>query len=76
LTIRKKRTNGLFDAVKRIIINCMACETHISLNKKDLTQRKIGFGVYEESPTYYLMEIQVSLFFPPMLHFSVFKIFI
>jgi hypothetical protein len=73
LTIRKKRTNGLSNVVKRIIINCMACETHISPNKKDVTQRKIGFSVYEESPTHYLMEIQVPLFFPPMLHFSVLK---
>ncbi len=72
LTIKKKRANGLFDIVKKIIINWWACETRISPNKKDVTQRKPSLVFMKKSPTHYLMETHLPLFSPPMLHFSVF----
>jgi hypothetical protein len=69
LFVRKKRTNGLLELLKKTIIDWWTSETRVSPNKSDVTQRRLEAMVYNERPTHFLMEIEVLnlLFFQVLL---------
>ncbi len=55
----KRKIDGCTIDVKNVAIAWWAYETHVSLNKDDVMRKCLGAGVYDEKPTYFLMETQV-----------------
>jgi len=61
LSVRRKKMDGMTAKVKNVVLTWWVSETRVSPNKKDVTRKRIGPGVYDERPTHYLMETQVKL---------------
>jgi len=40
--------DGMTTEVKNVVLTWWVSETRVSLNKKDVTQKRIGLGVYDE----------------------------
>ena len=59
LTVRRKRTDGLREEERIVIITWWVVETRVSPNKKDVTRKRLAPGVFDEKPTHYLQETQV-----------------
>lgn len=59
LTVRRKRTDGLKEEERIVIITWWVCESRVSPNKKDVTRKRLAPGVFDEKPTHYLQETQV-----------------
>lgn len=59
LTVRRKRTDGLKEEERIVIITWWVCESRVSPNKKDVTCKRLSPGVFDEKPTHYLQETQV-----------------
>jgi hypothetical protein len=58
LFIRRKKTNGLLDLLKEVIIDWWTSKTCVSPNKIDVTLKRLEAMVYDENPTHFLMETQ------------------
>jgi hypothetical protein len=58
LSVKKKRTNGLLELLRKIVIDWWTSKTRVSPNKRDVTQRRLEAMVYDERPTHFFMEIQ------------------
>ena len=61
LSVRRKRMDGMIAEVKNAVLTWWVSETRVSPNKKDVTRKRIGPGLYDEKPTHYLMETQVRI---------------
>jgi hypothetical protein len=48
LSMKKKKTNGLLDLLKKIVIDWWTSETRVSLNKSHVTQRRLEAMVDNE----------------------------
>jgi hypothetical protein len=76
LFVKKKRTDGLLELLKKTVINWWTLETHVNPNKSDVTQRRLEVMVYDERPTHLLMETQVlnlPFFQVPLLYLNSFE---
>ena len=59
LTFRRKRTDGISEMDREVILRWWVSETRVSPNKKDVTRKRVGPGVYDEKATQYLQETEV-----------------
>jgi hypothetical protein len=57
LSIKKKRTGGLPELLREIVIDWWIFQTCVSPNKNDVTCKRLEPMVYDEKPTHFLMEI-------------------
>jgi len=48
LSMKKKKTNGLLDLLRKIVIDWWTSETRVSPNKSHVTQRRLEAMVYNE----------------------------
>lgn len=60
LSVRRKRMDGMTAETKNAVLTWWVSESRVSPNKKDVTRKRIGPGVYDEKPTHYLLETQVK----------------
>jgi hypothetical protein len=58
LFIRRKKTNGLLDLLREVIIDWWTSKTRVSPNKIDVMFKRLEAMVYDEKPTHFLMETQ------------------
>jgi hypothetical protein len=61
LSMRKKRTDGLFGLVKEVVIDSWVAKTPINWNKSKVTCKRLEAMLYDEKPTHFKMEMHVSL---------------
>jgi hypothetical protein len=59
LFVRKKRTNGVLELLRKTILEWWTLEMHVSPNKSEVACKRVGAMVYDEKPTHFLMEIQI-----------------
>ena len=59
LSVRKKRSDGLTEYVKAVVILWWAQNTRVSPNRKEIARKRTGPGEWDEKPTHFLMETQV-----------------
>ena len=64
-TVRRKRSDGISELVKALVITWWAENTRVSPNRKDVARKRIGPGEYDEKATHYLTESQVTSSFKP-----------
>lgn len=65
LSIRKKRLDTLSAATKAAVLLWWLGETRMSPNRKEVVRKRLEAFVYDEKPTQYLMETQVSFYMCP-----------
>jgi hypothetical protein len=54
LSIRKKRSDGLFETIKIIVIQWWAHNTCVNPNRKQITRKRNNCGEWNEKPTHSL----------------------
>jgi hypothetical protein len=54
--LRKKRVNNIFPTIRNVIIQWWIEETCVSLNKSEMTRKRLGPGLYDEKSRHFLME--------------------
>lgn len=58
-SIRKKRTYGLHELLKKVVLEWWTLEPLMSHGQNDVTHKQLEPMVYDEKPTHFLMESQV-----------------
>ncbi len=63
LSLRKKRANNIFLATRNVVIQWWIEESHVSMNKSEVTKKRLGLNIYNEKATHFLMETWVHIYF-------------
>jgi hypothetical protein len=59
----KKKPKNILHATRNVIVQWWIEETHVSLNKCEVTRKRLGPSIYDEKTTQFLMETQVHIYF-------------
>ncbi len=51
----KKRIDFILHAKRNVVVQWWTKETHVSLNKSEVTRKRLGHGPYDEISTHFLM---------------------
>ncbi len=46
---------NIFPTIRNVIVQWWTKETHVSLNKSEVTRKRLGHGPYDEISTHFLM---------------------
>jgi hypothetical protein len=67
-TLRKKRSDDFFPSTRNVIMNWWVAKTQVSLNKSDVTLKRLEARIYDEKPTHFLMDTKVWSFITYSTH--------
>jgi hypothetical protein len=67
-TLRKKRSDDFLPSTRNVIMNWWVVETQVSLNKSDVTFKRLEAGIFDEKPTHFLMDTKVWNFITYFTH--------
>ena len=66
---RRKKRPGMAEEMRDIVVKWWTEETRVSPNRKEIVQKWISPKTYEKHCTHYLLETQVRIFSPFLVHY-------
>jgi hypothetical protein len=63
LSLRKKRFDIILHVIRNAIVQWWTKETHVTLNKNEVTRKRSGPNICDEKATHFLMETHVHIYF-------------
>lgn len=61
--IEEKKTNNILPTTRNVAVQWWTKETHVSLNKSEVTRKRLGLDIYDEKATHFMMEILMHIYF-------------